>query len=143
MDDTRCRAAGFIIYRLRNGEPQILGLIARKIFQEEANGIYDIPKGQRDEGEDPFQCALRECREEASLVPTNVIAGPFCHRSMWLWLAECDDIPTINVNPAINEKEHLGYDWLTPNQIIADCLGYLRKPLMWANEQIWKHHLSK
>ena len=136
-----CTAAGFIIYRIRNDQPQILGLVARKRFQKESNGIYDVPKGQRNENEEPFQCALRECREESSLVPDKVISGPYKHGKLWLWLAHCDELPVININPSVGEKEHLGYEWLSANEIISDCLDYLRKPLMWANEQLWKLHL--
>jgi 8-oxo-dGTP pyrophosphatase MutT (NUDIX family) len=141
MKDNKCTAAGFIIYRVRNDEPQILGLIARPYFQKESKGVYDIPKGQKEENEDPYSCALRECFEESSLTPDNIVGGPFKHGSLWLWLAHCDDTPVINVNPVVGVKEHLGYKWLTPNEIISECLDYLRKPLLWASEQLWKLHL--
>ena len=141
MNDDICTAAGVIIFRFRDGNPEFLGLIARNNFQKESNGIYDIPKGQREKDEEPFQCALRECREESSLVPDKIIDGPYKHGKMWLWLGHCDDTPVININPVVGVKEHLGYEWLSPNEIISDCLDYLRKPLIWASEKLWKLHL--
>jgi 8-oxo-dGTP pyrophosphatase MutT (NUDIX family) len=138
-----CTAAGFIIYRLDHDKPEILGLVARHAFQIESNGIYDVPKGQRDNNEDPYQCALRECREESSLTPENVVAGPYKHGKLWLWLAECNQNPVINVNPHTGEKEHLDTVWLSPDNIIANCLDYLREPLIWAKEKIWILHSLK
>ena len=130
--NNHCKAAGLIIYRIRNQKPQILGLIARKKFQIESNGIYDIPKGQKNKNETPFECALRECYEEASIVPNRVLAGPFINSNCWTWVAYSDEKPVININPDIGIKEHLGYRWLPIDNMIDNCLDYLKPCLNWA-----------
>ena len=135
-----CRAAGIIIYRLRNGKPQILGLTALPKFQIESRGIFDVPKGQIDDGETPIECAYRECFEESGLAPKKLGPGPFKHRTIWLWLAECDETPQIKNNPETGHVEHLSYEWLDPDQIINNCLVYLKEPLLWARDELCKLH---
>lgn len=127
-----CTASGIIIVRYFNGIPKFLGLIALPRFQKQSNGIYDIPKGQREKNETPYECAIRECYEEATLIPEKVLAGPFINKNCWTWLAYCDDNPKINVNPSIGIKEHLGYRWLEIDNIIDNCLDYLKPCLTWA-----------
>ena len=134
MDQVKCRAAGIMIYRKRNSQHQILGLIALPKFQIKNNGIYDIPKGMIDPGEDPESCARRECYEETALKPRSFLAGPHKSGVMWLWLAECDMNPTLQVNPSTGNIEHLGYEWLDVDYIIDNCLDYLRPSLVWAKE---------
>ncbi len=134
----KCGAAGIIIYKKTLfGKIKFLGLKATKRFAIRGKGIYDIPKGKRDRGEKPFDCAMRECLEEAGLKPTNVIAGPFkSGDGLWVWLAECNGKPKIRRNPHSGIKEHLGYKWLTPEQLEKDCLKYLRSSIKWAKKEI-------
>ena len=136
MQRSSCRAAGIILYRKRNGIVEVLGLEALEVFKNECGGIYDLPKGQRDEGETPVECAYRECFEETGLRPDKLEAGPYYHRNIWFWLAECDGTPVLKVNPDTLQKEHLSHAWLDCDQIINDCLTYLKLPLIWAKEQI-------
>ena len=119
-------------YRIRNKKPQVLGLIARESEQKRNNGIYDIPKGRREENETPYECALRECYEEAGLIPDKVLAGPYVKSKCWVWVAHCDSIPEIKINPSIGEKEHLGYRWLTIDDLCNNSLNYLKPCLIWA-----------
>ena len=137
-NDKNCKAAGIIIYRIRSNKPQILGLVALPRFQKESNGKFDVPKGQRDPGETPTQCAFRECFEEAGLKPKILEAGPFKYRTIWFYLAECDKTPMLKANPETGKKEHLGYEWLDCDYIIDNCLDYLRLPLIWARSIIQK-----
>lgn len=136
VDQSDCSAAGFIIYRIRNKKPEVLGLIARHAEQVRSRGIYDIPKGQRDLGETPYECALRECYEEANLIPDKVLAGPFTKSKCWVWLAHCDDTPIIKINPSIGQKEHLGYKWLPIEVVHENALNYLKPCLSWAMEYL-------
>ena len=134
MERKLCRAAGIIIYRKKHGENKILGLEALSYLKSRSHGIYDVPKGMIDEGEDPEDCARRECYEETSLRPANFTAGPHKSGMLWLWLAECDETPVLKINPATGQKEHLGYEWLDIDDIIENCLDYLRPSLMWAKK---------
>ena len=52
-------AAGGVVLRKTGGEEEVL-LIER-------NGIWDLPKGKREEGESVSDCALREVAEETGL----------------------------------------------------------------------------
>jgi len=134
----RCGAAGIIIYK-RNflGRVRFLGLKATRRFAKRGKGKYDIPKGKRDRGETPLECARRECFEEAGLKPENIVAGPFkSGDGLWVWLAECNGKPKIGVNPQSGCKEHLGYRWLSPNQLEKDCLKYLRPSIAWAKKEL-------
>ena len=132
MYKVKCRAAGIIIYRIRDNKPQVLGLTALKRFQTESHGIYDIPKGQIDMQEIPEECARRECYEETGLKPKYLVAGPYIYGGLWLWLAECDSTPKLGINPNTGQPEHLGYEWLDIDVIIDNCLNYLRPALVWA-----------
>ncbi|WP_224961090.1 NUDIX domain-containing protein [Geomonas subterranea] len=64
------QSAGLIMYRFRNGEPELLlvhpggPLWARKDL-----GAWSIPKGEYLEGEDPFVVARREFAEETGMTP--------------------------------------------------------------------------
>ena len=140
MLKTHCRAAGIIIYRMRNDNLQILGLMALPKFQIESNGIYDIPKGQIDPGETPEQCARRECYEETTLKPTTLIAGPYRYSALWFWIAESDDEPVLGLNKHTNKIEHLAYRWLDIDYIIDNCLDYLRPALKWAKGVLQNEH---
>ena len=138
MKEPICRAAGIIIYRKRNLKHEILGLISLPKFQLKNNGIFDIPKGMIDPGEDPETCARRECYEETKLKPLNLQSGPHKGSFMWLWLAECDKTPILETNPKTGLFEHLGYRWLDIDYIIENCLDYLKPGLLWAKEELQK-----
>ena len=132
MADVACRAAGIMIFRKRELKHQLLGLIALPVFQQKNNGVYDVPKGMIDPGENPVDCARRECYEETGLRPKKLFAGPHKSGVMWLWLAECDASPRLKVNPTTGMMEHMGYEWLDIDTIIGNCLDYLRPSLVWA-----------
>ncbi len=133
-------AAGFIIYKKENNKLLFLGLIALEKFQTKNKGIYDVPKGRLDRRETPLQAAYRECREETGLKPKKVVAGPFQKDRLCLWIAEeCAD-PTIGENPETGQLEHLGFKWVTPEDMMNNCLDYLQPFVKWAHEEICKLH---
>ena len=133
MIDTN-RAAGVIIYKWVDSSVLFLGLIALPHLQKRSNGIYDLPKGQRDEGEAPYDCAIRECYEETMIEVHKVSAGPFKDEALWFWLAESKDDPVIKPNKHSGELEHLGYAWLAPDEMLANCLDYLKPSVLWAKD---------
>ena len=99
---------------------------------------YDVPKGRLDRRETPLQAAYRECREETGLKPKKVVAGPFQKDRLCLWIAEeCAD-PTIGENPETGQLEHLGFKWVTPEDMMNNCLDYLQPFVKWAHEEICK-----
>jgi len=59
------RSAGILLYRLRDGEPEVLIVHPGGPFWARKDaGAWSIPKGEYDDGEDPQACALREFEEE-------------------------------------------------------------------------------
>ena len=130
-------AAGIIVYQT-HGTDQLyfLGLIALPEFQTKNYGIYDIPKGRIDPGESAIQCAIREAYEEATIVITQFNSEPFTHDRLTVWLAESYQKPKIGINPTTKIQEHLGYEWVTAEQMEAQCLDYLKPHIQWARKYI-------
>jgi predicted NUDIX family NTP pyrophosphohydrolase len=59
------RSAGILLYRLRDGEPEVLIVHPGGPFWARKDaGAWSIPKGEYEDGEDPQVCALREFEEE-------------------------------------------------------------------------------
>jgi predicted NUDIX family NTP pyrophosphohydrolase len=59
------RSAGILLYRLSDGEPEVLIVHPGGPFWARKDaGAWSIPKGEYDDGEDPQACALREFEEE-------------------------------------------------------------------------------
>lgn len=59
------RSAGILLYRHREGEPEVLIVHPGGPFWARKDaGAWSIPKGEHDDGEDPQACALREFEEE-------------------------------------------------------------------------------
>jgi predicted NUDIX family NTP pyrophosphohydrolase len=59
------RSAGILLYRLSDGEPEVLIVHPGGPFWARKDaGAWSIPKGEYDDGEDPRACALREFEEE-------------------------------------------------------------------------------
>ena len=140
MHENNCRAAGIIVFKKSSKGVKLLGLKALKRFQLMSNGIYDVPKGQIDTGESPFDCAKRECFEETFLKP-DIISGPFCSGGLWFWLGETDQEPILGVNPHTGQHEHLDYEWMEAETLLAECLDYLRPSVRWAKEELCRLHL--
>lgn len=68
------RSAGLIMYRFRDGKPELLLVHPGGPFWAKKDaGAWSIPKGEYLEGEDPLQVAVREFHEETGLQAT----GPF------------------------------------------------------------------
>ena len=58
-------SAGILLYRFRNGELQVLlAHPGGPYWARKDEGAWMIPKGEVEEGEDPFQTAKREFKEE-------------------------------------------------------------------------------
>jgi 8-oxo-dGTP pyrophosphatase MutT (NUDIX family) len=132
----KCRAAGIIIYRHRkiNMQIEFLGLAATEYFAKISKGIYDVPKGQINPGEIPFDCAKRECLEETGLIYSDIEYGPYKDDGLWLWLTECNGNPSLGINPHTRLHEHLDYAWLSPEEMENTCFDYLAPSIRWARK---------
>ena len=134
---TNISAAGFIIFKKDPKKGLLfLGLVSLPFNQKRSNGIYDIPKGKIDPGELPLETAIREAKEEAGIDITHLDSGPFVFDRMTLWLAESYQEPSIGVNPHTFQKEHLGYEWVTGEQLESLCLDYLKPGIIWARKYL-------
>jgi predicted NUDIX family NTP pyrophosphohydrolase len=91
------RSAGILLYRIAGGEPEVLLVHpGGPFFARKDAGVWSIPKGEYDDGEDPLACALREFEEETgtALPPGEPIElGTVTQRSgkvVSAWAAEGD-----------------------------------------------------
>lgn len=100
------RSAGILLYRLTGGGPEVLLVHPGGPFWARKDlGVWSIPKGEYEEGEDPLACALREFEEETgTALPTSrlVDLGDVRQKSGKLvtaWAAEGDlDPETVSSN---------------------------------------------
>ena len=68
------RSAGILLYRGEAGGIEVLLVHPGGPFWAKKDaGVWSIPKGEYDEGEEPLACAVREFTEELGAVPS----GPF------------------------------------------------------------------
>jgi predicted NUDIX family NTP pyrophosphohydrolase len=64
------RSAGILLYRLRDGAPEVLLVHPGGPFwANKDDGAWSIPKGEHGEDEDPRAAALREFEEETGTAP--------------------------------------------------------------------------
>jgi predicted NUDIX family NTP pyrophosphohydrolase len=71
---TTPRSAGLLMYRLTPEGPQVLlAHPGGPYWARKDDGAWTLPKGEHNEGEEALAAAVREFREETSLVPT----GPY------------------------------------------------------------------
>ena len=67
-------SAGLLMYRIKEGRIEVLlAHPGGPFFQKKNDGVWTIPKGEPDAGEDLLAAAQREFEEETGLKP----AGPF------------------------------------------------------------------
>jgi predicted NUDIX family NTP pyrophosphohydrolase len=70
------RSAGILLYRLAGGGPEVLLVHPGGPFWARKDaGVWSIPKGEYEDGDDPLACALREFEEEtgSTLPPGELI----------------------------------------------------------------------
>jgi predicted NUDIX family NTP pyrophosphohydrolase len=94
------RSAGILLFRRRPDGPEFLLVHpGGPFFRNRDLGVWTIPKGEIDPGEDPLTAAVREFREETGVEP----AGPFVPltpirqkggKQVLAWAAEGDLDPT-------------------------------------------------
>ena len=132
------KGAGIIVLKTVCNETKFLGLIGPKFLQEKHNGIFDIPKGCQEEGEDIWGCAVRETYEETSLkiCKGDIIAGPFQHGQLTVWCCTTEEEPVLRKNPKLDIYEHDGYKWLSGSELLFEAYSYLVPCVSWAMTEI-------
>lgn len=133
------QGAGIILCQFQDNIPKFLGLVGPRNFQQKNCGTYDIPKGIIEQNEDPWRAAQRECFEESNIFvfEDDLISGPFVAENLTIWLAKCMQDPVLLENPYSGIKEHLGYKWLKPEELLNDSYIYLRPAVAWAIGEIY------
>ncbi len=91
-------SAGLILYRLRNGKPEILlGHTGGPFYAKKDAGAWSFPKGETGEGEDLLEAAKREFKEETSFdapegnyICLGSISRPGKTVHVWAVQGDCD-----------------------------------------------------
>ena len=120
--------AGFLIFRKFKDGIKFLGLEgvdSKKILR---SGTWDFPKGIIEQNESEWECAVRECFEEAGLIilKSDVVGGPFSDYLLTIYIAESDCDPVISPNPETGMYEHLSWKWLSADEMENDCYKWLK-----------------
>lgn len=91
-------SAGLLLYRIHEGTLQVLLVHPGGPFcQNKDDGVWSIPKGEVEPGEDLLACAKREFVEEIGFTPTGpfILLTPVKQRSgkivhAWAFKGDCD-----------------------------------------------------
>jgi predicted NUDIX family NTP pyrophosphohydrolase len=91
-------SAGLLLYRIRDGILEVFLVHPGGPFWEKKDlGVWSIPKGEIDEGEDPLEAARREFKEETGFWPEGIFRelAPVRQRSgkivhAWAVQGDCD-----------------------------------------------------
>ena len=127
-------AAGFVLYRTIPPENTIEYLLIQS-----NSGKFGVPKGHVEEGEEDYEAAIRETKEEVGLVEgndfkilpefkfnvsyeVNNIRDGNKKKSITLWLGKITNARNCVVKTL---PEHQGYKWLELKEAVA-CIG--RRP---------------
>jgi predicted NUDIX family NTP pyrophosphohydrolase len=100
------RSAGILLHRVAHGAPEVLLVHPGGPFwARKDTGVWSIPKGEYEDGEDPRACALREFEEElgAALPPGELVElGSVKQKGgkvVSAWAAEGDlDVDSVHSN---------------------------------------------
>ena len=153
MFEEECSGAGVIIYydnrdgNIKNKDNDILYLFLV------TNNKLDFPKGQKEHGEYPFDCATRETKEECGLCldrdyASNENIFKQFSEGLVMYLGKKIDnrllnnieiLPNTSVTPPI--KEHDYPLWLSKKECLDESNSkklyeFLIEPLNWAEETI-------
>ena len=130
--------AGFVIYSTRDQDLKFLGLVGPQKFQERHDGIFDIPKGTIEPGEDALGTALRELEEEAGIVLPRKDYPFIEYEGLTIYLAQSEQQAQIKPNPVTGLIEHQMVIYVTPRLLEDQAYDYLRPVIRWARKYLSK-----
>ena len=142
IGELRARIRNFLIERDKKVDGA--GVIILKKFNEgykwlaliDEDGNYDITKGLREKGESEISCALREAFEEARILLNvddfkwGMVSGSFGKGVSFLAVTE--EEPQILPNPDTGIVEHVGYKWVSFEEMVENCIHYLKPAIKWS-----------
>jgi predicted NUDIX family NTP pyrophosphohydrolase len=77
MAEARRRSAGLLLYRLRDGRPEVfVGHMGGPFWAKKDDAAWSVFKGEYPDDEDPFDAARREFQEETGSPPPDGPALP-------------------------------------------------------------------
>ena len=122
--------AGIVVVRDFDGEWKVLAL--------KLKGLYDIPKGGIDPGEDALSAAMRETVEESSISSLDFRWGleSFQNGAVTVFLAATNQDPVITENPKTGIREHDSAAWLGWEDMLSGVYSYLNPAVAWAKEKV-------
>jgi len=99
-------SAGILLYRLRNETPEVfLCHPGGPFYKKKDHGVWSIPKGEFDDGEEPIEAAKREFQEETGqkidgqLMPLKPIKYKDGRKIVYAWAVEGEiDLERIQSN---------------------------------------------
>ena len=104
---------------------------------------WDFPKGLVEPGEQPFEAALREVKEETLIEDLRFTWGevyretaPYSHNKVaryYIGQTSTESV-TLPVRPELGRAEHSEWRWVTYEQGLALCSPRLDPILRWAGE---------
>jgi 8-oxo-dGTP pyrophosphatase MutT (NUDIX family) len=125
------KGAGIVVLKKENDDYRVLCL-----YEENKKGVrkYDMTKGAIDKGEEPFQTATRETREEAGIKKVKFKWGrAFLNKNgIVMYIATTKDTPKITPNPTSGIIEHDGYEWNSFESAYILMPDYLKPFVTWA-----------
>lgn len=149
--NAECTGAGIILFYDNRGVKQTIveGLDEGILYLclNDLNSYLDFPKGSKDFGEFPLDCAIRETFEEINLSSEDYfmidrIGKDFYTRDdqdkylkMYIGEIKKDSLskPRIKTNLHTNIKEHKDFYFLKKDDCVSKLLSYLKEPLEWCD----------
>ncbi len=90
---------GLLMYKMKDGRPVVfLAHAGGPYYQNKDEGAWDMPKGEINPGEDIFEAAKREFKEEtgfdvpadAAFIDLGTVKRPGKTVYVWAFLGDCD-----------------------------------------------------
>lgn len=98
------------------------------------DGMWDLPKGHINSGETPFECAVREMKEEVSITSVSFPWGKTYKKlqNLTFFMCKTNQDPVIVPNPEHGYCEHESVWWVNPEDAEALLPAFLRPAIRWA-----------
>ena len=130
ISSNNVRAAGIVIFKTFDNADKILVL-----RNKQGN---DLPKGRIEPGENGLSCALRETLEETGIDDLEFHKGTssVIIDQCQMFVARTTQEPKITKNPETNQFEHIGYEWIDPQDAIKILPGFLSAAVKWAIKDV-------